>query len=211
MKSQEDFCQALGLDPQAKYESTAESERHGSRLKRIARAAAARAHDPDAFRTALLEAVTFNVVIGNGDAHSKNYSMMIGRDGSVTLAPVYDAAPTFYLDSRYKGTGHVINGKTSVDTVDVEDLVDEAASWGTSERRARAAVGAVLERIRAAVDLVPLPPGAEQVKGNLESLWTQRSWPAARGFENVTDADSELANAGPDGSTATKWVKMRSG
>lgn len=68
-----------------------------------------------------------------------------------------------------------------------------------------------MERIRAAVDLVPLPPGAEQVKGNLESLWTQRSWPAARGFENVTDADSELANAGPDGSTATKWVKMRSG
>jgi serine/threonine-protein kinase HipA len=177
---QEDFCQALGLDPQAKYESTAESERHGSRLKRIARAAGARARDPDAFRTALLEAVTFNVVIGNGDAHSKNYSVMIDRDGSVGLAPIYDAAPTFYLDSRYKGTGQVINGKTSVDSVDVEDLVGEAASWGTSERRARAAVGAVLERIRAAVDVVALPSGAEQVKGNLENLWARRSWPATR-------------------------------
>jgi serine/threonine-protein kinase HipA len=182
---QEDFCQALGLDPQAKYESTAEAERQGSRLKRIARAAAARAHDPDAFRVALLEAVTFNVVIGNGDAHSKNYSVMIDRDGSVTLAPIYDAAPTFYIDSRYKGTGHVINGKTSVDSVDVEDLVGEAASWGTSERRARAAVGAVLERIRAAVDLVPLPAGAEQVKSNLENLWAQRSWPTARGSEDA--------------------------
>lgn len=178
---QEDFCQALGLDPQAKYESTAESERHGSRLKRIARAAAARAHDPDAFRIALLEAVTFNVVIGNGDAHSKNYSIMIDRDGSVALAPVYDAAPTFYLDSRYKGTGHVINGETSVDAVEVEDLVGEAASWGTSQRRARAAVGAVVERIRAAVDLVPLPSGAEQVKGNLDNLWTRRSWLATPG------------------------------
>lgn len=173
---QEDFCQALGLDPQAKYESTVESERHGSRLKRIARAAAARAHDPDAFRIALLEAVTFNVVIGNGDAHSKNYSVMIARDGSVALAPVYDVAPTFYLDSRYRGSGHIINGKTSVDSVEVEDLVGEAASWGTSERRARVAVTACLERIRAAVDLVPLPPGAEQVKGSLENLWTQRSW-----------------------------------
>ena len=173
---QEDFCQALGLDPQAKYESTAESEQHGSRLKRIARAAAARAHDPDAFRIALLEAVTFNVVIGNGDAHSKNYSLMIDRDGSLRLAPIYDAAPTFYLDARYKGTGHVINGKTSVDAVEVEDLVGEAASWGTSERRARAAVGACLERVRAAVDLVPLPAGAEQVKDNLENLWTRRSW-----------------------------------
>jgi serine/threonine-protein kinase HipA len=175
---QEDFCQALGLDPQAKYESTAESERHGPRLKRIARAAASRAHDPDAFRVALLEAVTFNVVIGNGDAHSKNYSVMINRDGSVRLAPIYDAAPTYYLDSRYKGTGHVINGKTSVDSVDVEDLVDEAASWGTSKRRARTAVGSVLERVRAAVDVIPLPVGAEQVKDNLVQLWTRRSWQA---------------------------------
>lgn len=31
---QEDFCQALGLDPQAKYESTAEYDRQGSRLCR---------------------------------------------------------------------------------------------------------------------------------------------------------------------------------
>ena len=179
-RHQEDFCQALGLDPQAKYESTAESERHGSRLKRIARAAAARAHDPDAFRIALLEAVTFNVAIGNGDAHSKNYSTMIDRDGSVSLAPIYDVAPTFYLDARYKGTGHVINGQTSVDSVDIEDLAGEAASWGTSERRARAAVEACLERIRAAIDEVPLPSGAEQVKGSLESLWTRRSWPTTR-------------------------------
>lgn len=182
---QEDFCQALGLDPQAKYESTAESEQHGSRLKRIARAASARARDPDAFRIALLEAVTFNVAIGNGDAHSKNYSVMIDRDGSVTLAPIYDVAPTFYLDARYKGTGHVINGKTSIDSIDVEDLVGEAASWGISERRARAAVGAVLERIRAAVDLVPLPPGAEHVKGNLENLWTRKSWPTTHGSDDV--------------------------
>ena len=176
-RHQEDFCQALGLDPQAKYESTAESERHGSRLKRIARAAAARAHDPDAFRIALLEAVTFNVVIGNGDAHSKNYSMMIDRDGSVTLAPIYDVAPTFYLDARYKGTGHVINGKTSVDSVDIEDLAGEAASWGISDRRATAIVTASMEKVHDVIDTVALPLGAEVVKTNLEAMWVRRAWP----------------------------------
>src|SRR6185312_8588028 len=108
-------CQALGLDPQAKYESTNEAARLGSRLRRVARAAAPRARDPDGFRLMLLQAVTFNVVIGNADAHSKNYSAMIGRDGSVSLAPIYDAAPVMYLDSAFKGTGHVINGKTSID------------------------------------------------------------------------------------------------
>jgi serine/threonine-protein kinase HipA len=178
---QEDFCQALGLDPQAKYESTAEFDRRGSRLKRVARAAAARSRDPDAFRVALLRAVTFNVVIGNGDAHSKNYSLMIDRVGSVSLAPVYDAAPTAYLEPKYKGSGHVINGKTSIDSIDVDDLADEAASWGMSTRRARGVVESCMDGVHAAVDQTALPSGAERVKTNLEGMWTRRSWsPAAK-------------------------------
>jgi serine/threonine-protein kinase HipA len=177
---QEDFCQALGLDPQAKYESTAEFERYGSRLRRLARAAAARSKDPDAFRTALLEAVTFNVVIGNGDAHSKNYSVLIDRTGSVSLAPLYDAAPVMHLDSRYKGTGHIINGKTNIDGIDVEDLASEGATWGMSTQRARTAVEATMERIHESVDQIPLPPGAEHVQSSLESLWVRRTWPVSK-------------------------------
>jgi serine/threonine-protein kinase HipA len=175
---QEDFCQALGLDPQAKYESRTEFELHGSRLRRLARAAAARSLDPDAFRTALLEAVTFNIVIGNGDAHSKNYSLLIDRSGSVSLAPIYDAAPLMHLDPRYKGTGHVINGRTNIDGVDIDDLASEAASWGMSPRRSRATVESTMERVHASVNEVALPPGAEQLKTRLESLWARRSWPA---------------------------------
>jgi serine/threonine-protein kinase HipA len=177
---QEDFCQALGLDPQAKYESTAEFERHGSRLRRLARVAAARSHDPDAFRIALLGAVTFNVIVGNGDAHSKNYSVLIDRVGGVSLAPLYDAAPVMYLDPRYKGTGHVINGRTNIDWIEVDDLASEAASWGMSLRRARTAVESTMERVYTAVGEVALPPGAEQVKTRLDSLWARRSWPAFR-------------------------------
>jgi hypothetical protein len=43
-----------------------------------------------------------NVVIGNADAHSKNYSAMIDRDGSVSLAPIYDAASVMYLAPAFK-------------------------------------------------------------------------------------------------------------
>ncbi|BBZ10960.1 type II toxin-antitoxin system HipA family toxin [Mycobacterium branderi] len=176
---QEDFCQALGLDPQAKYESTSEATRLGSRLRRVARAAAPRARDPDGFRVELLQAVTFNVVIGNGDAHSKNYSLLIGRDGSVSLAPIYDAAPVLYLDPAFKGTGHVINGKTNIDDINVDDLTAEAASWGMGVPRARAAVRSCMERVYSSVERVPLPPGAESVRPNLDQLWTRRSWPSA--------------------------------
>ena len=176
---QEDFCQALGLDPQAKYESTAEFERHGSRLRRLARAAAARSRDPDAFRIALLEAVTFNVAIGNGDAHSKNYSLMIDRTGSVSLAPLYDTAPVMHLDSRYKGTGQVINGRTNIDSIDVEDLANEGASWGMSARRARDTVEATMERVYESVDHLALPPGTEHLKSRMKKLWATRSWPTS--------------------------------
>jgi serine/threonine-protein kinase HipA len=178
-RHQEDFCQALGLDPGAKYESTSEAARLRSRLRRIARAAAPRALDPDGFRLALLQAVTFNVVIGNADAHSKNYSVMIGRDGSVSLAPIYDAAPLMYLDPAFKSTAHVINGKTSIDNINVDDLTAEAASWGMGERRARAAVRSCMERIYSSVERVALPSGAESVKSNLDQLWIRRSWPTA--------------------------------
>lgn len=180
---QEDFCQALGLDPQAKYESTSETTKFGSRLRRLARAAAPRAHDPDAFRRALLQAVTFNVVIGNGDAHSKNYSLMLDRDGSVTLAPVYDAAPVMHLDARFKGTGHVINGKTSIDTIDIDDLAAEATSWGMGARRADAVVRACMEQVHSAVVHLDLPPGAEHVRTNFERVWTRRAWPTASSYE----------------------------
>ncbi|OBI82286.1 type II toxin-antitoxin system HipA family toxin [Mycobacterium sp. 1245805.9] len=174
---QEDFCQALGLDPQAKYESTSEAARLGSRLRRVARVAAPRALDPDKFRLALLQAVTFNVVIGNADAHSKNYSVMISRDGSVSLAPIYDAAPVMYLDPAFRSTGHVINGKTRIDNINVDDLAAEAASWGMGMRRAREVVRSCMAAVYSWVERVPLPSGAESVKSNLDQMWTRCSWP----------------------------------
>lgn len=192
---QEDFCQALGLDPQAKYESTSEATRLGSRLRRIARAAAPRALDPDGFRLELLQAVTFNVVIGNADAHSKNYSLMIGRDGNVSLAPIYDAAPVMYLDPAFKGTGHVINGKTSIDNINVDDLTAEAASWGMGLRRARVAVRSCMERVYSSVERVPVPSAAESVKSNLDRFWTRRSWPIAS--LKSGDPDSTVVDADP--------------
>ncbi len=192
---QEDFCQALGLDPQAKYESTSEAARLGSRLRRVARAAAPRALDPDKFRLALLQAVTFNVVIGNADAHSKNYSVMISRDGSVSLAPIYDAAPVMYLDPAFRSTGHVINGKTRIDNINVDDLAAEAASWGMGVRRARAVVRSCMEAVYSSVERVPLPSGAESVKSNLDQMWTRCSWPTTS--STFGDSDSTSDDAGP--------------
>jgi serine/threonine-protein kinase HipA len=38
----------------------------------------------------LLETILFNFVIGNGDAHRKNFSLLTAEDGTVSLSPAYD-------------------------------------------------------------------------------------------------------------------------
>lgn len=173
---QEDFCQALSLDPQAKYEAPAERQRGGTRLRRLVDLAAPRALDPDLFRRELLALVAFNLVIGNGDAHSKNYSLLLGPRGEVSLAPLYDAAPVMLLSARFRNTGHLINGRTHIDRVDLEDLVEEAATWGLAPARAKRTLQETFDRTWDAAHAVPLPDGTDHLVPRLEDLWTRRSW-----------------------------------
>jgi serine/threonine-protein kinase HipA len=81
---QEDFCQALGIPPENKYASEG-----GPGFKDcfdlVRRACTA----PAPSVLALLDAAIFNVVIGNADAHGKNFSLLYTR-GTVSLTPLYD-------------------------------------------------------------------------------------------------------------------------
>ena len=81
---QEDFCQALGVPPESKYASEG-----GPRLPDcfgLLRKIAAR---PALDILKLLDAVIFNLVLGNADAHGKNFSVLYAQDGA-RLAPLYD-------------------------------------------------------------------------------------------------------------------------
>lgn len=83
---QEDYCQALGRIPAAKYENNQTGVR-GPRLSDMFAITRNVMQVRDVMQ--LLDYVIFNVVTCNTDAHSKNYSMMISGRG-VTLAPIYD-------------------------------------------------------------------------------------------------------------------------
>lgn len=85
---QEDFCQALGIPPETKYASEG-----GPSLKdcfELLRKVTAR---PAVDILKLLDAVIFNVIVGNTDAHGKNFSI-IYRDNGPCLAPLYDLLAT---------------------------------------------------------------------------------------------------------------------
>ncbi len=85
---QEDFCQALGIPPERKYaaERGPTFKTGFELLRRIATRPAVEV-------LKLLDAAIFNLIVGNADAHGKNYSLLYGADG-VTLAPLYDLLST---------------------------------------------------------------------------------------------------------------------
>lgn len=81
---QEDVCQALGIDPQRKYQ--ADGGPSAADVIRLLRTRSARAaEDVLAFIDRLVLAIT----IGNADAHAKNCSLLL-EHGRVRLAPAYD-------------------------------------------------------------------------------------------------------------------------
>ena len=85
---QEDFCQALGIVSEHKYQS------EGGPGLAQAFALLRSATRPSALHTLkLLDYVVFNALIGNHDAHGKNFSLLYPPTGAV-LTPLYDALCT---------------------------------------------------------------------------------------------------------------------
>lgn len=83
---QEDFCQALARAPAAKYEFNGTGTRGPSIADLFA---LVRRHMTARDTNRLIDAVIFNIAIGNVDSHAKNYSIMLGPGGA-RLAPLYD-------------------------------------------------------------------------------------------------------------------------
>lgn len=85
---QEDFCQALGVPSESKYASEG-----GPTFRdcfEILRRLAVR---PAVDVLKLLDAGIFNLIVGNADAHGKNFSILYDSEGP-RLAPLYDLLAT---------------------------------------------------------------------------------------------------------------------
>lgn len=95
---QEDFCQALGVMPHIKYQNQG-----GPGPADLARVLWEHSSQPQSDVMALLKSLQFNYLVGGTDAHAKNYSLLIGAQGKVRLAPLYDissALPYPHLQQR---------------------------------------------------------------------------------------------------------------
>ncbi|HVB05232.1 MAG TPA: HipA domain-containing protein [Acidimicrobiales bacterium] len=144
---QEDACQALGRDPRdrRKYQQATGGPSYGA----IAKLLSAHAVDVDRELRALTEAMTFTCAIGNTDAHGKNHGFLIA-DGTLSLAPIYDAAPTESFVAG-RNLAMYVGAQTRIDRVNRIQLALEAHSWGLPKSSVTDLIDETLNRIRDAL------------------------------------------------------------
>lgn len=82
---QEDMCQAMGLPSTRKYQAEG-----GPSFKKCMDLAERVCPEPVVVREQMLGWLVFGLIIGNGDGHAKNLSLLFNRDGTMSLAPFYD-------------------------------------------------------------------------------------------------------------------------
>lgn len=178
---QEDCAQALGLGPEQKYAAERSPQKSDPTFQGIADLLAAHAVDPHAQMLVLLRQMTVNLVLGNTDAHAKNYSLVHDAGGNVSLSPLYDVVPAREITPQILTLGMRIDGRIRADRIGRGELVREAESWGLSsrvaERELDAALGGLECGIAAASSLYPEAGDrhAEAARGRIAALATNRA------------------------------------
>jgi serine/threonine-protein kinase HipA len=161
---QEDFCQALGKPPSAKYE-TNHTGIAGPTLPDLFEVT--RRHMPATDIVRLLDMIVFNVLACNTDAHAKNYSIMIRGNGAA-LAPLYDVMCGEVWNHVTKNFAQKIAGEGRGDALTATHWQQFARACGLNPRQALDRVGALASSIMAEAgaaqaEVEEMPAGGHEV------------------------------------------------
>ena len=125
---QEDLCQALGIVSENKYQKEG-----GPSLKQCFALLREVSSAPVLDLARLLDAVIFNYLVGNNDAHGKNFSLLYRGVGTANietrLAPLYDVVSTRYYPELTRELAMKIGGEYSSDRLtktNFEQLAEDA-------------------------------------------------------------------------------------
>lgn len=158
---QEDFCQALGVVPENKYQSEG-----GPSLKRCFNLVREKSSIPIIDLERLIEVVIFNVLIGNCDAHGKNFSFIYPAKDDVQLTPFYDLISTTYYPDLVKTMAMKVGGESNLERVGMNDFEKMADEVGLSK-------AAIRKRVNDLIDKVVLAVGELKRNNDVESKLSQ--------------------------------------
>jgi serine/threonine-protein kinase HipA len=177
---QEDFCQAQGIVPERKCQREG-----GPSLKQCFRLLRGASSAPVIDLARLLEAVIYNCLVGNNDAHGKNFSLLYRGAGTanleIRLAPLYDVVNTLYYTELSRDMAMKIGGEYSSEKVAARNFEQLAEEAGLGKPLVRGRVAEMAERVIAGLAKVEIAhPVAEKVAG----LIRQRSEKVRDSFRN---------------------------
>jgi serine/threonine-protein kinase HipA len=138
---QEDFCQALGFPPDRKYQ-----EEGGPPLRDCVSLLREWSTAPVVDIRDFIEALIFNVLIGNAEAHGKNFSILY-RGGERRLSPFYDLVCTLAWPEISKNLAMKIGSGKSLDTLTVGDWRDMAQEASLGWPMIRERISEICRRI----------------------------------------------------------------
>ena len=149
---QEDFCQAIGLTSGEKYET--QKTHHAQDMAAIL---VGYAVCPIEALGELFRRIALNYLIGNCDAHLKNYSLFIREGAAVSLAPVYDLVCATIYDGRFggelsKSMGVRIGDHLNIDRVKPSDFILLARDMRQPKRVATTILEELAGSLEAAFD-----------------------------------------------------------
>ncbi len=189
---QEDFCQALGVVPEMKYQN--EGGPDLAQCFELVRSAT-RPSAPQVLR--LLDGVIFNALIGNHDAHAKNFSLLYsGRQSGKTpvLAPFYDTLSTAVYPALTLKMAMKIGSKYKFSEVQARHWEQFAEGVGLTKAQAKRRILELAKSLPVAARKLQSDPGlsfaGNAVVEQINTLIEQR---CALTIRRLTDPAAVLA------------------
>ena len=187
---QEDFCQALGVVPEMKYQNEGGPDltQCFDLVRRATRPSA-----PQVLR--LFDYVIFNALIGNHDAHAKNFSLLYSGKPPV-LAPLYDTLSTAVYPALTPKMAMKIGSKYKFSEVQARHWDQFAEAAGLAKAQAKRRVLSLAKSLPASARKLQSEPGhnfaGNGVVERINALIEQR---CALTIRRITDpaAESEAA------------------
>jgi serine/threonine-protein kinase HipA len=163
---QEDFCQALGIVSEMKYQKEG-----GPSLKQCFALLREVSSTPVIDLSRLLDAVIFNYLVGNNDAHGKNFSLLYRGiatdDTQVSLSPLYDSLSTIYYPEISRTMAMKLGGEYSSEKVMPRNFEQFAEEAGLAKPMVRRRVMEVIEAILSALPALQLVDGTAEAVSRL--------------------------------------------
>lgn len=166
---QEDFCQAIGYTSAQKYAAD------GGPVFRDCFALLRRAATRPALEVLkMMDAALFNLIIGNADAHGKNYSLLY-QANAIVMAPLYDLLSTVAYSDLSPNLAMKIAKRARLEDLFSRDWAKFAEETGLTEPYIRRRAASLADRVIA---------DAPQARASFDSFFH----PAMQSFEDLVVA-----------------------